>query len=99
MNVVVHNSSSHSVNISSGVPQGSVISPFLLKKIISNMYFVNMSKFVLFADDVKLYLALPSDKSSGFGASFLSQNYVSVLHQRSHSWGFSFSVNKCAQIH
>lgn len=58
-----------------------------------------MSKFVLFADDLKLYLALPSDKLSGFGASHLLQNDVSVLHQRSQSWGLSFSVNKCARIH
>ena len=78
MKIVVHNSSSHSVNVSSGVPQGSVIGPLFFLVYINRVTSGLTSKFVLFADDFKLYLALPSDKSRGFGASFLLQNDISV---------------------
>ena len=99
MKVVVHNFSSHNVNVSSGVPQGSVIGPLLFLIYINHVTSGLRSKFVLFADDLKLYLALPLDKSYALDASFILQNDVAMLHRRSESWGLSFSVNKCARIH
>ena len=56
------------------------------------------SKFVLFADDLKLYIALPLDKSRDVEASIQLQNDITMLHRRSESWGLSFSVNKCARV-
>ena len=99
MKVVVHNSESHVVTVSSGVPQGSVVGPLLFLIYINSVIAGLTSKCVLFADDLKLYLALPISKVAGLGCSAILQNDVFILHQRSQSWGLSFSVNKCARIH
>ena len=98
MKVVVHNSSSYSVNVTSGVPQGSVLGPLLFLIYINHVTSGLLSKFVLFADDLKLYLATPFQKTLVLGDNLL-QNDVNVLLHRSQSWGLTFSVNKCARIH
>ena len=99
MNVVVHNSSSYSFNACSGVPQGSVIGPLLFLIYINHVTHDLSSKSVLFADDLKLYLALPTDKLSCLDINYLLQTDITVLHNRSQSWGLTFSVKKCARIH
>ena len=99
MKVVVHGSSSRTVDVTSGVPQGSVIGPVLFLIFINNIASGLSSKFALFADDLKLYLALPINKSNCIGISLILQSDVSLLYHRSQSWGLSFSVSKCARIH
>ena len=99
MNVVVHGSSSYTVPVTSGVPQGSVIGPVLFLIFINNIATDLTSKFALFADDLKLYIAHPVNDSDHIESSLALQCDVSLLHRRSLSWGLSFSVNKCARIH
>ena len=99
MQVVVHRSSSHVSDVPSGVPQGSVLGPLLFLIYINHITANLHCKSVLFADDLKLYLASPSTKSAAFDAVWSLQNDVTLLYHKSLSWGLSFSVSKCACIH
>ena len=97
MKVVVHGSSSDAIDVLSGVPQGSVVGPVLFLVYINHIISGLVSKVVLFADDLKLFLALPLTNLND--GCVVMQNDVSLLHHRSLSWGLNFSVNKCARIH
>ena len=99
MNVVVHGESSHSVNVTSGVPQGSVIGPLLFLIYIKFVTDGLGSKFCFFADDLKLYLADCYMSSSLGDAHSVLQEDIDLLYARSSSWGLSFSVNKCARLY
>ena len=99
MQVVVHQSSSYVSDIPSGVPQGSVLGPLLFLIYINHVTADLQCKSVLFADDLKLYLALPSMKPNPHDAIVSLQNDITMLYHRSLSWGLSFSVNKCSCIH
>ena len=99
MNVVVHGESSHSVNVTSGVPQGSVIGPLLFLIYINFVTDGLGSKFCFFADDLKLYLADCYMSSPLGDAHSVLQEDIDLLYARSSSWGLSFSVYKCARLH
>ena len=99
MQVVVHHSSSYVSDVPSGVPQGSVLGPLLLLIYINHITAGLQNKSVLFADDLKSYLAVPSKKPNNYEAIVSLQTDITLLYHRSLSWGLSFSVNKCACIH
>ena len=97
MKVVVHGSSSHSVDVLSGVPQGSVLGPTLFLIFINHVVHDLHSKFCLFADDLKLYIASPY--SSYSASSETLQSDLNIVYDRSISWGLPFSANKSSHLH
>ena len=92
--VILHGNESHLFDACSGVPQGSVIGPTLFLVFINYICHNINAKFVLFADDLKLYLA--SKKSVSFNA---MQQDIDLLYKRSRSWGLDFSVITCVHLH
>ena len=91
MRVGVHGTLSDTFNVLSGVPQGTVLAPTLLSIFINFVTDGLDSKFCLFADDLKLYLAVPSNEAP----SVLLQSNITILNERSSSWGLDFSQTKC----
>ena len=57
------------------------------------------SKCCMFADDLKLYLAMPHKYSSRSVAHDLLQSDINLLFSRSKSWGLTFSPSKCHVMH
>ena len=98
LKVVVHGSMSRQMNVSSGVPQGSVLGPLLFLVYINHVVSQLSCKFCLFADDLKLYLASSLSKSDNSYSHISLQSDINLLHRISSSWGLSFSVGKCARI-
>lgn len=99
MKVVVHGSQSHQIDISSGVPQGSVIGPLLFLIYINHVVSQLSCKFCLFADDLKLYLASSISKSDYLISHYNLQKDIDLLYNTSSSWGLSFSVSKCVRMY
>ena len=58
--VCLRGSQSDWVNISSGVPQGSVLGPFLFIVYVNDLPDVVSSELYMFADDTKLYHTITS---------------------------------------
>lgn len=101
MKVVVHGECSYYVDVTSGVPQGSVVGPLLFLVYVNHVVDGLNSNFCLFADDLKLYLASPMVRSGKDGlVNFqnILQHDIDLLYSRSSSWGLSFSVGKCARL-
>ena len=96
--VVVHGSQSHHRNVSSGVPQGSVIGPLLFLVYINHVVSQLTCKFCLFVDDLKLYLASSLSKSDYLSSHDTLQSNINLLHRTSSSWGLSFSLHKCVRM-
>ena len=59
--VHLHGSKSDWINIFSGVPQGSVLGPFLFIVYVNDMPNVVSSDLYMFADDTKLYRTITSE--------------------------------------
>ena len=66
--VRVGSTMSHSCDVTSGVPQGSVLGPLLFNLFINDIadFFSNSTKIKMFADDLKLYTELSTDLNSQF---------------------------------
>ena len=96
MKVVVHGLSSHYVDVLSGVPQGSVLGPTLFLIFINHVVHDLRSKYCLFADDLKLYIA--STCSSYSLSSDILQCDLKTVHDRRISWGLPFSADKLGCI-
>ena len=83
--------------VTSGVPQGSVLGPMLF--IIFINYIVNplTCKYKIFADDIKLYLAFDSGVPTA--ADFQEfQSSIDSLLTSSDAWGLKLNVSKCAVL-
>ena len=98
MKVTVQGSTSCSVHVGSGLPQGSVIGPLLFLVYINHVVSNLSCKYCFFADDIKLYLAAPISKADFELGRYLMQRDVNKLHEISLSWGLSFSVEKCVTV-
>jgi len=87
---------SSTVNVISGVPQGSVLGPLLFLVYINDLVDVFDSKLEvkLFADDVKIYIVL--DNIASFT---LMQDGLNKLAIWADLWQLTISIPKCSVLH
>ena len=92
--VVIQGSSSSWADVTSGVPQGSVLGPLLFLIYVNDLPEVVRSHVQLFADDTKLYrpVALPED------CRHLQQD-LDALAAWSSTWQLAFNESKCHSLH
>ena len=92
--VVIKGQSSEWTDVSSGVPQGSVLGPLLLIMFVNDLPDEVKSYCKLFADDAKLYKNLQN-----FEDFETIQNDLNKLCQWTIKWLMLFSVAKCKDMH
>jgi hypothetical protein len=80
--------------VSSGVPQGSVLGPVLFLIYINDLDEGIISKIGKFADDSKLGKSINSAADES-----LLANDLSTLVEWSNQWQMTFNVEKCAVMH
>ena len=92
--VVINGAKSAWSNVTSGVPQGSVIGPILFLLFVSDITDEVHSDMILFADDTKLYRRIISDEDG-----HILQRDIDVLHAWSQIWLMEFNIGKCKSLH
>ena len=91
--VVVEDLESSWLNVSSGVPQGSILGPLFLLFIDDMPKAVSSSKLGLFADDSKFHRKVLSHNDCQ-----LLQNDINNLYDYGIRWGLKFSFVKCTML-
>ena len=81
-------------HVKSGVPQGSVLGPFLFLIYINDLSDSLYSHLNGFADDFKLFVVIKTPQDSK-----LLQKYLDTLADWSDKWLLKFSVSKCKLMH
>ena len=92
--VVVDGVKSSSANISSGVPQGSVLGPLLFLLYINDMSEVVSSNIRLFADDALIYNLIESDSDC-----IQLQNDLNQIEKWCEDWLLKLNEGKCCVMH
>ena len=80
------------VQVTSGVPQGSVLGPILFLIYVNHVVSNLKCKLMIFADDIKLYLTHQSDLP--FPEEYLQRD-IDTLLETGASWGLLLNVDKC----
>lgn len=80
--------------VSSGVPQGSVLGPLMFALYINELPSLVSSQILMFADDIKLYRCIRSAEDC-----HILQNDINILLDWSKHWMLSFNVSKCMVLH
>lgn len=89
--VKISSSFSNFGTVKSGVPQGSILGPTLFLLYVNDLpLYITNSQLVLYADDSKLFVALPRGASS-VGL----QKDLDSLYRWSSTWGLEISSAKC----
>jgi len=93
--VVLPNGLSSFLDVTSGVPQGSVLGPLLFLLYINDVcdIFNSNTKIKLYADDIKIYLEI--DNNSALAE---LQHDIETLTLWSEIWQLTLSVDKCFHI-
>ena len=92
--VVINGQSSEWTDVSSGVPQGSVLGPRLFIMYVNDLPDEVQSFTKLFADDAKLYKDLQNLEDFE-----MIQDDLNKLCQRTIKWLMIFNVEKCKVMH
>lgn len=98
MKVCINGVSSSQRPVLSGVPQGSVLGPLLFLLFVNYIGSQLSCKYMIFADDLKLYFKFSRP------ASYLSmglpeiQSDIDILFETASSWGLSFAAGKCVHL-
>jgi hypothetical protein len=82
------------INITSGVPQGSVLGPLLFLIYINDLPDMISSCIKLFADDTKLYRIVQTQEQTD-----MLQSDLTRLAEWSNVWQMEFNIDKCSVIH
>ena len=88
--VCVRGSYSSWCNVTSGVPQGSVLGPILFIIYVNDLPEVVQSKLWMFADDTKIYRTISSNEDS-----ILLQNDLSIIMKWCSTWLMDLNYDKC----
>ena len=78
------------MNVTSGVPQGSVLAPLLFLYFINDQPVDVKSKIKLYADDVLLYSIISSPDNC-----HQLQTNLNILTQWAKNWSMIFNPSKC----
>lgn len=92
--VCINNSKSSWVNVTSGVPQGSVLGPLLFVLFINDLPGVIDCLAMLYADDTKIYQAVNNSKDAE-----IFQENIRLLWNWSIEWQLHFHPDKCHILH
>ena len=92
--VVVNDSRSSWADVTSGIPQGSVLGPILFIIYINDMPTSVLSSIYLFADDAKVYRSISSNDDPP-----TLQHDLQQLEKWSERWQLRFNSNKCKVMH
>ena len=92
--VVINNDSSTSKNVTSGIPQGSVLGPTLFILFINDISNDIESQIRLFADDTKIFRAISETADNT-----ILQADIDKLLAWSNKWQLPFNIDKCKVIH
>ena len=91
---VVHNGdTSDIINVTSGVPQGSVLGPLLFLIYINDIALCLKSSIRLFADDCLLYKTVNNLNDVN-----IIQRDLEVITNWCEKWNMTLNVNKCAVV-
>ena len=90
MSVVIEGEHSNSVEVTSGVPQGTVLGPLLFLCHINDLPSAVKSQVRLFADDCVLYRQIISQRDH-----LKLQQDLTQLQKWASDWGMRFNVDKC----
>ncbi|KAL8565635.1 hypothetical protein ACOMHN_063466 [Nucella lapillus] len=82
------------INITSGVPQGSVLGPTLFVYFINDMPDIVSSSIKIFADDTKIYSGVKDDQGS-----LMLQESLDKLTEWTDKWQIKFNSAKCNVLH
>ena len=86
---------SNAVNVTSGVPQGSVLGPLLFLLYIDDLTsYCEHSESKIFADDTKLYGKVCNVKDAE-----ILQNDLDNIYEWSKEWNLKFNASKCNILH
>ena len=100
--VNVRGESSDWFNVTSGVPQGSVLGPILFLIFINDLPLEIVSPLSLFADDSKIFSRIVTDKNRGrgnVGGREILQRDLDRIREWAVKWKMEFNVGKCKIIH
>ena len=100
--VVVRGSMSEKFEVTSGVPQGSVLGPILFLIFINDLPLGVISPLSLFADDSKVFSRIISSKNikdnSENGHTMLQKDLDTITNW-AKKWKMEFNVDKCKIMH
>ena len=92
--VVLNGEESDWTNVTSGIPQGSVLGPILFLIYINDLPDVVNSIVKLFADDTKIYANVNTIENQE-----RLQEDINNLMEWSNSWQLKFNKSKCKHLH
>ena len=101
--VVIRGKESTSREVTSGVPQGSVLGPLLFLIFINDLPTELLSKLSLFADDSKLFSRIIANKNklkvNNIDGGRLLQDDLDRVVEWAKKWKMEFNVEKCKIMH